>query len=217
MPEPQDGGGENYENEENDSDAASSPESAAEEEEEEEDDDDDDDDEEFLPRGRSKRQRTSPLKGAKRIPHAVSAKTSKTGQLERIKRQYLRHENRVNPVSRDQLVKEYPLLPAEYPLVFHALLPNMTVNPELVPMIGSISSQFTVPEKCEVLKEMFGRARRVVAQLDAFTARAGPKNASPSRWKKLSTKTHTTLRDVRRKIVERCENYKYTRRNLLNQ
>jgi hypothetical protein len=57
----------------------------------------------------------------------------------------------------------------------------------------------------------------VLAQLDNFTARCDRKYEGPEeRWTELEYNTRIAVRDVRRKIVERCENYKYTRRDILD-
>lgn len=86
-----------------------------------------------------------------------------------------------------------------------------------MPLIGSIPSSFSPIDKAEALKTYFHRGRRVIAQIDAFTVRCDRKNAeSPDNWDELDFHTRVAVRDVRRKVVERCENYKYTRRDLLD-
>lgn len=72
---------------------------------------------------------------------------------------------------------------------------------------------------CDILRDFYHRGRRKLQQLDAFTARCDPRNDTArnieSGWPELFESQRVAIRDVRRKIVERCENYKYTRRDIL--
>lgn len=57
----------------------------------------------------------------------------------------------------------------------------------------------------------------MLAQLDSFTTRCDRKYEGPEeKWAELDYHTRIAVRDVRRKVVERCENYKYTRRDILD-
>lgn len=57
----------------------------------------------------------------------------------------------------------------------------------------------------------------MLSQLDVFTSRCDRKYEGPDvRWPELDYHTRIAIRDVRRKVVERCENYKYTRRDILD-
>lgn len=164
---------------------------------------DDEDDLDFIPQvpvRQRKRQRT------------ISARRSKTPH----KRPYVRHETKTTSLSRSKFSAIYPEAEAEYPLFYDALQVNMTLGDSAVPKIGSIPGSYSVLDKCDRLKEMFHSARQVLAQLDAFTHRCEAKHPSPARLEQLSPSLRTAIRDIRRKIVERCENYKYTRRDILN-
>ena len=86
-----------------------------------------------------------------------------------------------------------------------------------MPLIGSVPPTSSPVEKAAYLRAYFHRVRRLLAQLDAFTSRCERKHDGPGpRWPELDYFTRTAIRDVRRKAVERSENYKYTRRDLLN-
>ena len=59
----------------------------------------------------------------------------------------------------------------------------------------------------------------MISQLDEFTARCDRKYEDAAGTRKLAEldfNTRIAVRDIRRKIVERCENYKYTRRDILD-
>ena len=115
------------------------------------------------------------------------------------------------------LLQVYPEIPHRFPLFYYTLNNDLTINSDSVPMIGSIPSTCTPLEKAETLKGYFHRGRRVLAQLDAFTGRCDRKYDGPEeRWAELDFHTRIAVRDVRRKVVERCENYKYTRRDILD-
>jgi hypothetical protein len=180
----------------------------------------DDDDDDFVPnkRRRLKRQRSSAIKTAQKVKPVKISKHQQQSPVNALrKRPYQHHDTHIPALSRNEFVKMYPSLLDHYPLFYHILLPGMTVNSELVPKIGSIPPHFSTPDKCQALKAMFHRGRRILAQLDAFTRRCEPKYIGVDGClSPLSDSVRTTVRDVRRKIVERCENYKYTRRDLLN-
>ncbi|WVR08658.1 hypothetical protein IAU60_005716 [Kwoniella sp. DSM 27419] len=115
------------------------------------------------------------------------------------------------------LCQVYPDVLMLYPLFYYTLNNDLTINSDSVPLIGSIPSTCTPLEKAEMLQQYFHRARRVLAQLDTFTSRCDRKYEGPlNRWEELEYHTRIAIRDVRRKVVERCENYKYTRRDLLD-
>jgi hypothetical protein len=53
--------------------------------------------------------------------------------------------------------------------------------------------------------------------LNTFSARCDRKYDGPEdKWPEMDYNTRIAIRDVRRKVVERCENYKYTRRDILD-
>ncbi|WVQ70771.1 hypothetical protein IAR50_000293 [Cryptococcus sp. DSM 104548] len=115
------------------------------------------------------------------------------------------------------LLQVYPSIPHNFPLFYYTLNNDLTINSDSVPLIGSIPSNCTPIAKAETLAAFFHRGRRVLAQLDAFTTRCDRKYEGPeSKWPELEFHTRIAVRDVRRKIVERCENYKYTRRDILD-
>jgi hypothetical protein len=63
----------------------------------------------------------------------------------------------------------------------------------------------------------YHRGRRVLSQLDSFNGRCDRKYDGPDeKWPEMDYYTRIAVRDVRRKVVERCENYKYTRRDILD-
>jgi hypothetical protein len=104
-----------------------------------------------------------------------------------------------------------------YPLFYYTLNNDLSINSDSVPLIGSIPSTVTPLEKADMLRGFFHRGRRVLAQLDAFTAKCDKKiDNGDDKWEELDHHTRIAVRDVRRKCVERCENYKYTRRDLLD-
>lgn len=111
----------------------------------------------------------------------------------------------------------------------------MVINNETAPLIGSIPSTCSPVEKANHLKAFYHRAKRSLAQLDAFTARCDKRyDGSGEKWKPLDHDTKIAIRDIRRKAVERSENYRlasalqppfmvltsksyrYTRRDILN-
>ncbi|WWD20783.1 hypothetical protein CI109_105260 [Kwoniella shandongensis] len=115
------------------------------------------------------------------------------------------------------LLQVYPDIPHLFPLFYYTLNNDLTINSDSVPLIGSIPSACTPLEKADTLQAFFHRGKRVLAQLDAFCARCDRKYDGPEqKWPELDYHTRIAVRDVRRKAVERCENYKYTRRDLLD-
>ncbi|WVF68004.1 hypothetical protein IAT40_002766 [Kwoniella sp. CBS 6097] len=115
------------------------------------------------------------------------------------------------------LLNTYSQIPHLFPLFYYTLNNDLTINSDSVPLIGSIPSTCTPLEKAETLQGYFHRGRRVLAQLDAFSSRCDRKYEGPEqRWPELDYHTRIAIRDVRRKVVERCENYKYTRRDILD-
>ncbi|KAJ9095741.1 hypothetical protein QFC19_007454 [Naganishia cerealis] len=120
------------------------------------------------------------------------------------------------PTLRD-LLDTHPRVREAFPLFYHILTDDMMINNESFPLIGSIPSTCTPVEKARFLKEFYHKGRRCLAQLDAFTARCDKRYDGPGdKWKPLDHDTKIAIRDIRRKGVERCENYKYTRRDILN-
>lgn len=115
------------------------------------------------------------------------------------------------------LLEVYPEIPHLFPLFYYTLNNDLTINSDSVPLIGSIPSTCSPNEKAQTLRGYFHRGRRVLAQLDNFTVRCDRKYEGPEdKWSDLDFNTRIAVRDVRRKIVERCENYKYTRRDILD-
>ncbi|WWC92374.1 uncharacterized protein L201_007331 [Kwoniella dendrophila CBS 6074] len=115
------------------------------------------------------------------------------------------------------LLQVYGEIPYLFPLFYYTLNNDLTINSDSVPLIGSIPSTCTPMKKAETLQAFFHRGKRVLAQLDAFTSRCDRKYEGPEeRWTELDYHTRIAIRDVRRKVVERCENYKYTRRDILD-
>jgi hypothetical protein len=104
-----------------------------------------------------------------------------------------------------------------FPLFYYTLNNDLTINSGSVPLIGSIPSTVTPIEKADNLTLYYHRGRRVLAQLDTFSARCDRKYDGPEdKWQEMDYNTRIAIRDVRRKVVERCENYKYTRRDILD-
>jgi hypothetical protein len=102
-------------------------------------------------------------------------------------------------------------------LFYYTLNNDLSINSDSVPLIGSIPSTVSPLEKADILKSYFQRGRRVLNQLDCFTSRCDRKYEGPEeRWPEMEHNTRIAIRDVRRKVVERCENYKYTRRDILD-
>jgi hypothetical protein len=122
-------------------------------------------------------------------------------------------------LSRAALLKKYPCLPVEFPLLFHALQPDMTIDDAAAPKIGTIPNSVTPAQKCEVLRDFYGRGKRVIRQLDEFTQLVKPRTNSnrdvEPLWPEINKVYTQALIQVRRKVVERTENYKYTRRDNL--
>lgn len=115
------------------------------------------------------------------------------------------------------LLQVYPEIPHLFPLFYYTLNNDLTINSDSVPLIGSIPSTCSPQEKAEGLRRYHHRGRRVLAQLDAFSSRCDRKYDGPDeKWPELDYHTRIAVRDVRRKVVERCENYKYTRRDILD-
>jgi hypothetical protein len=77
----------------------------------------------------------------------------------------------------------------------------------------------TPAQKCEVLRDFYGRGKRVIRQLDEFTQLVKPRTNSnrdvEPLWPEINKVYTQALIQVRRKVVERTENYKYTRRDNL--
>ncbi|KAK4686147.1 hypothetical protein P7C73_g3984, partial [Tremellales sp. Uapishka_1] len=155
------------------------------------------DEEEFRPAKRSKGSRNS-----------YSRKPAPTPRY--------RQEPRA-PLSLFGLLEVYPEIPQCYPLFYYTLNNDLSINSDAVQLIGSIPSTYQPPEKAATLADFFHRGRRVLAQLDAFTARCDRKYEGPlQKWPELDFHHRLAVRDVRRKVVERTENYKYTRRDILD-
>lgn len=115
------------------------------------------------------------------------------------------------------LLQVYPQILDMFPLFYYTLNNDLSINSDSVPLIGTIPSSSTPIQKADTLRNFFHRGRRVLAQLDAFTARCDRKYDGPEeRWPELDHHTRIAIRDIRRKVVERCENYKYTRRDILD-
>lgn len=115
------------------------------------------------------------------------------------------------------LLQVYPEIPHLFPLFYYTLNNDLTINSDSVPLIGSIPSNCTPMVKAETLQAYFHRGRRVLSQVDAFTSRCDRKyDGLEVKWPELEYHTRIAIRDVRRKVVERCENYKYTRRDILD-
>ncbi|ORY31273.1 hypothetical protein BCR39DRAFT_96852 [Naematelia encephala] len=115
------------------------------------------------------------------------------------------------------LLEVFPEIPRLFPLFYYTLNNDLTINSDSVPLIGSIPSTVTPLEKGDTLQAFFHRGRRVLAQIDAFTSRCDRKYEGPEeKWPEMDYHTRIAIRDVRRKVVERCENYKYTRRDILD-
>ncbi|KAJ9120856.1 hypothetical protein QFC22_002790 [Naganishia vaughanmartiniae] len=116
-----------------------------------------------------------------------------------------------------EMLDTHPRIREAFPLFYHILTDDLMINNESFPLIGSIPSTCTPVEKANFLKEFYHKGRRCLAQLDAFTARCDKRYDGPGdKWKPLDHDTKIAIRDIRRKGVERCENYKYTRRDILN-
>jgi hypothetical protein len=88
------------------------------------------------------------------------------------------------------LLQVYPEIPHSFPLFYYTLNNDLTINSDSVPLIGSI------PSTCTPSDRKFENA--------------------DEKWPELDFDTRVAVRDVRRKVVERCENYKYTRRDILD-
>lgn len=122
------------------------------------------------------------------------------------------------PVSLFALLQVYPDIPRLYPLFYYTLLNDLKLNPDAAPMIGTIPQTYSQLEKSDALRAFFHRGRRMLAQLDAFTARCEVHidQFGTRAWPPIDRAMRVAIREVRRKIVERCENYKYTRRDILD-
>lgn len=121
-----------------------------------------------------------------------------------------------HPTLRD-LVNDHPELRTTFPLFYHILTPELVIDNDAFPLIGSVPSSCGPVDKAAHLQDYFHKGRRALAQLDAFTSRCDKRYEGPGqRWKPLTPEVKIAIRDVRRKGVERCENYKYTRRDILN-
>lgn len=104
------------------------------------------------------------------------------------------------------LLAAYPFL-ATYPLFHSALAHDMTMSESAAPMIGTIRADPL--DKCDQMQHFFHAGRRRIAQLDAFVARCTAEKPLSDAWR-------AAIVGVRRKLVERCENYKYNRRDILD-
>jgi len=114
-------------------------------------------------------------------------------------------------------VQVYPEIVQLFPLFYYTLNNDLSINSESVPLIGSIPSTVTPIEKADNLAMYYHRGRRVLSQLDTFSSRCDRKYDGPEeKWPEMDYHTRIAVRDVRRKVVERCENYKYTRRDILD-
>ena len=114
-------------------------------------------------------------------------------------------------------VQVYPEIVQLFPLFYYTLNNDLSINSESVPLIGSIPSTVTPIEKADNLAMYYHRGRRVLSQLDTFSSRCDRKYDGPEeKWSEMDYHTRIAVRDVRRKVVERCENYKYTRRDILD-
>jgi hypothetical protein len=97
-----------------------------------------------------------------------------------------------------------------FPLFYYIITDDMVINNDNAPLIGSIPSTCSPVEKANHLKAFYHRAKRSLAQLDAFTARCDKRyDGSGEKWKQLDHDTKIAIRDIRRKLVERSENYRY--------
>jgi hypothetical protein len=114
-------------------------------------------------------------------------------------------------------VNDHPYVRDVFPLFYHIITVDLVINNNSFPLIGSVPSTCSPTEKASFLQQYYHKGRRCIAQLDAFTARCDKRYDGPGpRWKPLTAEMKIAIRDIRRKAVERCENYKYTRRDLLN-
>ena len=115
------------------------------------------------------------------------------------------------------LVDEHPDVRTVFPLFYNIITEDMIINNSTFPLIGSVPTSCNPIQKAGYLQEYYHKGRRAIAQLDALTARCDKRYDGPGqRWTPLSAEMKIAIRDIRRKAVERCENYKYTRRDLLN-
>jgi len=121
-----------------------------------------------------------------------------------------------NPTLRE-LFDDHLEVREVFPLFYNVITEDMVIDNNTFPLIGSVPTSCGPVEKATYLQQYFHKGRRAIAQLDAFTARCDKRYDGPgARWTPLSAEMKIAIRDIRRKAVERCENYKYTRRDLLN-
>lgn len=121
-----------------------------------------------------------------------------------------------NPTLRE-LVDDHPDVRAVFPLFYNIITEDMIIDNSAFPLIGSVPTTCNPVQKASYLQQYYHKGRRAIAQLDAFTSRCDKRYDGPGqKWTPLSAEMKIAIRDIRRKAVERCENYKYTRRDLLN-
>lgn len=102
-------------------------------------------------------------------------------------------------------------------MFYNIITEDLIIDNNAFPLIGSVPSSSTPVQKAGYLQQYYHKGRRAIAQLDAFTARCDKRYDGPGqKWAPLTPEMKIAIRDIRRKAVERCENYKYTRRDLLN-
>lgn len=176
---------------------------------------DDPDDDDFRPRP-SKRMRRQQTK--KSSSHRSSASSVSSVASSMRTQQPSSAGINVN-LSRSTLIAKYPRLPRDFPLLFHALGHDMAIDDAAAPKIGTVPNTATATEKCDILRDFFHRGRRVIQQLDAFINLVKPRNnggrKAQALWPEISKPYSAAFTTVRRKVVERTENYKYTRRDIL--
>ncbi|BEJ15073.1 hypothetical protein CspHIS471_0408400 [Cutaneotrichosporon sp. HIS471] len=160
---------------------------------------------------KKKRSGCSP-RGSTSVPTSSAAGCSS-------RRQARNSENVSGSVSRAALLNRYPRLPQDFPLLFRALEPDLSIDERAAPKIGTIPKTVTPETKGEILQRFYHRGRRVIQQMDAFAILVKPRTTCGRKieasWLELSLPYGKALIAVRRKIVERTENYKYTRRDTL--
>ncbi|KLT44334.1 hypothetical protein CC85DRAFT_326482 [Cutaneotrichosporon oleaginosum] len=175
---------------------------------------DDGDDDDFRPISaqRKKKKKGSPRRrrntatSTRRVVSVVRAQPADSNKLS-------------GNLSRAAFLKRYPRLPFEFPLLYYALLPDMTLDDAAAPKIGTIPSSVTPLQKCSILQDFYGRGKRLIRQLDEFSYLVKPRTSGSRTneplWTEIPKPYSRALVFVRRKVVERTENYKYTRRDLL--
>lgn len=114
-------------------------------------------------------------------------------------------------MSLTDFAKIYPLLAQTFPLFHTIIREDMTIHNMGVPPIGIIPNTVSGKHKCDILRDFYHCGKRKIEQLDAFAELCHSQT-----WSELSEPYRIKVRNMRRKMVERTENYKYTRRNILN-